>query len=174
MSGYQLSDLLDITIIQKMAEAHYRAAGMPIGIIDAIDGSIIVASGWQDICVKFHRANPLSLQRCRQSDDYIKNRLALGEACHCKCKNGLWDIGVPIVVAGDHLATMFLGQFFYEGEVPDGEFFIQLAHEFGFETDAYLAALDQVPVFSREKVNYVLEYDKALASFLADLAQALS
>ena len=171
MSDYRLSDLLDLTIIQKMADAHYLAAGMPIGIIDAIDGSILVGSGWQDICVKFHRANPVSLQRCRESDNYIKGRLVEGEACHYKCKNGLWDIGMPIVVAGRHLATMFLGQFFYKGEAPDREYFIQLAHQFGFDVDDYLAALDRVPVFSREKVGYILDYDKALVSFIADLAE---
>jgi PAS domain S-box-containing protein len=171
MSDYRLSDLLDLTILQKMADAHYRAAGMPIGIIDAIDGSILVGSGWQDICVKFHRADPVSLQRCRESDNYIKDRLVQDEACHYKCKNGLREIGVPIVVAGRHLATMFLGQFFYEGETPDREFFIHLAHEFGFDVDEYLAALDQVPIFIREKVDYILEYDKALVGFIADLAE---
>ncbi|MDD5168075.1 MAG: PocR ligand-binding domain-containing protein, partial [Syntrophales bacterium] len=172
MSDYRLSDLLDLTIIQKMADAHYQAAGMPIGIIDAIDGSILVGSGWQDICVKFHRANPVSLQRCRESDSFIKDRLIEGEACHYKCKNGLWDIGMPIVVAGRHLATLFLGQFFYEGEAPDREYFIQLAHQFGFDVDDYLAALDRVPVFSHEKVHYILEYDKALVGFIADLAES--
>jgi PAS domain S-box-containing protein len=171
MSDYRLSDLLDLTILQKMADAHYRAAGMPIGIIDAIDGSILVGSGCQDICAKFHRANPVSLQRCRESDNYIKGRLVEGDACHYKCKNGLWDIGVPIVVVGHHLATMFLGQFFYEEEALDRDFFIKLAHEFGFDVDEYLAALDRVPVFNREKVDYILEYDKALVSFIADIAE---
>jgi two-component system cell cycle sensor histidine kinase/response regulator CckA len=171
MSDHRLSDLLDLTIFQKMADAHYRAAGMPIGIIDAIDGSILVGAGWQDICVKFHRAKPASLQRCQDSDNYIKDHLVEGEACHYKCRNGLWDIGVPIVVAGRHLATMFLGQFFYEGEAPDRDFFAQLGHEFGFDLDDYLAALDRVPVFSREKVDYILEYDKALVSLVADLAE---
>jgi len=170
MSDYRLSDLLDLTIVQKMAEAHYRAAGMPVGIIDAIDGSILVGTGWQDLCVKFHRANPVSLQRCRESDNYIKDHLIVGDVCRYKCQNGLWDIGLPIVVAGRNVATMFLGQFFYEGEAPDRDFFIQLAHEFGFDVDDYLAALEGVPVFSREKVDYILEYDKALVSFIADLA----
>ena len=56
------------------------------------------------------------------------------------------------------------------GEIPDREFFIRLAHEFDFPLDDYLAALDRVPTFSREKVDTILEYDKALASFIADLA----
>ena len=170
MSEHRLSDLLDLAIIQKMADAHYRAAGMPIGIIDAIDGSILIGAGWQDICAKFHRVNPELLKRCRESDNYIKEHLVEGEACHYKCKNGLWDIGIPIVVTGCHLATLFLGQFFYEGEVPDRKFFTQQAHSFGLDLDEYLAALDRVPVFCREKVNYILEYDKALANFIADLA----
>ncbi|MHB8110936.1 MAG: PocR ligand-binding domain-containing protein [Syntrophorhabdaceae bacterium] len=171
MNDYRLSDLFDLTVAQKMADAHYRAAGMPMGIIDAVDGSILVGSGWQDICAKFHRTNPLSLKRCQESDDYVKGHLVEGEACHYRCQNGLWDIGIPIMVAGRHLATLFLGQFFYEGETQDREFFIQLAHEFGFDIHDYLAALDRVPVFSREKVDYILEYDKALVSFIADLAK---
>jgi PAS domain S-box-containing protein len=171
MNEYRLSDLLDLTSIQKMAEAHYRAAGMPIGIIDALDGAILVGSGWQDICVKFHRANALTLKLCRKSDDYIKDHLAQGEACSYRCKNGLWDIGMPIVVAGRHLATMFLGQFFYEDETPDRNYFIQQALRYGFDVDDYLAALDRVPVFTREKVDYILEYDKALTNFIADLAE---
>lgn len=171
MPDYRLADLLNLSSIQKMADAHYRAAGMPIGILDADDGTILVGSGWQDICVKFHRVQPASLQRCRESDNYIKGRLVEGEACSYKCKNGLWDIGVPIIVFKRHLATLFIGQFFYEGEVPDRAFFIQQAREFGYDQDAYLNALDRVPLFSREKVDYILEYDKALARFIADLAE---
>ncbi len=171
MSDYRLSDLLDLTTVQKMADAHYQAAGMPIGIIDAIDGSVIVGAGWQDICVKFHRARPGSLQRCHECDDCIKHRLTPGEVRSYKCKNGLWDYGMPIVVGGRHLATMFLGQFLYEGEDPDREYFIQRAHELGFDAVDYLAALDRVPVFSHKMVGHILEYDKALVSFIADLAE---
>ncbi len=168
---YRLSDLLDLDSLQKMADAHYRSAGMPIGIIDAVDSSILVGAGWQEICTQYHRANNVSLQRCRQSDDYIKGRLNQGEPCAYKCKNGLWDIGIPIIVAGRHLATLFLGQFFYEGEAPDRAFFIQQAKQFGFDEPGYMSALEQVPVFSREKVQDILKYDEALAAFLADLAE---
>ena len=167
----RLSDLLDLTSIQKMAEAHYRAAGMPIGIIDAIDSSILVGAGWQDICSKFHRVNPESLEQCQESDDFIKDRLVQGQACSYKCKLGLWDIGIPIIVSGRHLATMFLGQFFYENEASDREFFTAQAHRYGFDLDDYLQALDRVPVFSRDKVEYIIEYDKALVAFISDLAE---
>src|SRR5512135_2747905 len=106
MNNYSFSDLIDLTIVQKLSEANYRAAGMPIGIIDAVDGSVCVASGWQDICASFHRANPKSLERCMESEKYVKDHLLDGEFCKYKCKNGLWDIAIPIMVDGVHLSTM--------------------------------------------------------------------
>ncbi|HET6420834.1 MAG TPA: PocR ligand-binding domain-containing protein [Geobacteraceae bacterium] len=171
MKKYSFSDLIDVTIVQKLAEAHYHAAGMPIGILDAFDGSVLAAAGWQDICTSFHRANPKSLELCKESDSFIKSRLPDGEASRYKCKNGLWDIAIPIMVEGIHLANMFLGQFFYEGETPDREIFVRQAVEFGFDLESYMEAFDRVPVFSLEKVEQILAYNKALARFIAELAE---
>lgn len=171
MDTLQLSELIDVAAVQKMVEAHYASAGMPIGIIDAIDGSVLVAAGWQDICLKFHRAHPDSLVGCQESDRYIHSRLTLGKACKYKCKHGLWDIGIPIVVSGQHLATLFFGQFFYEDEVPDKDFFSNQAKTFGYDLAGYLAALDRVPVFKHEKVDNVLKYNTAFAAFIINLAE---
>jgi signal transduction histidine kinase/CheY-like chemotaxis protein len=170
-NSYKLTDLINLEAVQRMADSHFRATGMPIGIIDAFDGSILVGSGWQDICVKFHRAHPETLKRCQQSDKFIQAHLNENTPCQYKCLNGLWDIGMPIMVSGRHLATLFLGQFFYEGEIPDRQFFADQALKYNFNQKEYLDALDRVPVFSREKVQTILEYDNALTSFIADLAE---
>jgi signal transduction histidine kinase len=166
-----LVDLVDLSLVQQMADAHYRAAGMPLGIIDALDGSILVGAGWQDICATFHRANPVARRRCEESDTYIKGHIKAGKTCAYKCANGLWDIGIPIIVAGRHLATMFLGQFFYEGESPDRKFFEKQARRFHFPAKEYLAALDRVPVLTRTKVDYILAYNRALCGSIADIAE---
>ena len=168
----RLPELLDMAIVQKLADANFVANGMPLGIIDAHDGAVLVGRGWQDICTQFHRVHPDSARRCRESDEYIKDHLSESAACEYTCKNGLRDIGVPIVVSGEHVATLFLGQFFYEGESPDRGFFMRQARAFGFDQDSYLAALDRVPSFSRRSVEDVVEYDRALARFIADLAES--
>jgi signal transduction histidine kinase len=168
----RLSELLDMTVVQRLALANHAANRMPIGIIDAFDGSVLVAFGWQDICVRFHRADPRTLERCRESDDHIKNHLADGAPVEHQCKNGLRDIGVPIVVSGEHLATLFLGQFFYEGESPDRDYFVRQAREFGFDEEAYLAALDRVPTFDRRTVENIVAYDQALVRFIGELAES--
>nr|WP_319397011.1 PocR ligand-binding domain-containing protein [uncultured Desulfobacter sp.] len=171
MDNFRLYDLVDLSAVQKMAESHFQSTGMPIGIIDAFDNSILVGVGWQDICLNFHRINSESAKRCHASDNFIKQNLRIGEACKYKCKNGLWDIGIPIVVQKVHLATLFIGQFFYDGEIPDKAFFIEQSNLFGYDRVEYLKALERVPIFKHEKVEYILDYDKALATFLMDLAE---
>src|SRR5512133_3685741 len=95
----RLPELLDMTVVQRLARANHAATRMPIGIIDAFDGTVLVGCGWQEICVRFHRANARTLERCRESDDHIKSHLGNGSACEYRVRNGLRDIGIPIVVA---------------------------------------------------------------------------
>jgi len=167
----RLPELLDMAVVRRLTEANYKASGMPIGIIDAVDGSVLVGFGWQDICVLFHRTNRITMERCRESDDHVKAHLSETAPCDYVCKNGLRDIAVPITVAGQHLATLFLGQFFYEGEAPERQFFVTQAQSVGFDEAAYLSALDRVPVFTRAQVENILQYNQALARFMSELAE---
>jgi signal transduction histidine kinase len=171
MTDYRISELLDMSVIQILAETHYRAAGMPLSIVDADDASVLVSVGWQEICIRFHRANQVSSKRCEGSDIISDMKFVEGQFYKYRCKNGLWHIAIPILVTGRHMATMFLSQFFYEGETPDREFFKAQAEELGFDKNDYLAALDKVPVFSNEKVDSMLAYDRALAAFIGDMAE---
>lgn len=171
MQKLRLADLIDLKAVQKMAEANYRSAGIPIGIIDASDGSVLAGAGWQDICLKFHRAHPESLAGCQESDRYIKSYLSSGKPVSYRCQNGLWDIGMPIIVSGQHLATLFLGQFFYEDEVIDKDFYIRQAERYHYNQKEYLAALARVPVLKREKVENILEYNQSFTVFLTELAE---
>ncbi len=169
--GITLADLVDLGRVQSMAEALYKASGIPIGII-GVDGAILAATGWQDICVHFHRANPESCQHCHDSDRYIAAHIAdltPGAYVEYKCLNGLWDIAVPILVDDVHVATCFLGQFFYEGESPDLAFFRQQAKRFHFNEADYLLALGKVPIFSRKRVQEIIAYDTQLVSMLSDM-----
>jgi PAS domain S-box-containing protein len=85
-----------------------------------------------------------------------------------KCKNGLWDIAMPIVIDGRMVATFFIGQFFYDDEKVDETFFRAQAAEFDFDEASYLAALKKVPVFSREQIRNILDFYRDLIQVLAD------
>ncbi|MDP3478540.1 MAG: diguanylate cyclase [Desulfoprunum sp.] len=171
MDDYRLGDLLDMEMLQKLADSNYRASGLPMTIIDAIDQTILIKAGWPEICNVFHRAHPVSESRCRVSDRYVNDHRGDCEVLQYKCGNGLWHVAFPIVVADTHLATLFLTQFFFEGELPDREYFTHQAVELGYDLNRYLAAVDAMPVFTREKVEYITAYDLALVRFVSDLAE---
>lgn len=157
MGKVKFSEIVNIEKLNKITDNIYTVTGMPIGVIET-DGTIAIASGWQEICTKFHRRHPLACKRCTESDRYIKDHLGDRKWIYYKCKNNMWDIAMPIVVSGEHIATIFLGQFFYDDEEIDIEYFRAQALEFGFNEEEYLGALSKVPRYSREKVDQILTY----------------
>jgi len=166
MKDYSFRQLVNTEELQNMMDILYGLTGCPIGIID-IDNTVLVATGWQDICTKFHRCHPETLKRCIESDRYIEQNLKEGISVEYKCKNGLWDIAQPIIIEGRHVATIFLGQFIYEDEKPDTQFFIDQAEKYGFDKKEYLAALDRMPIFSRDTVQNLLSFYVLLANVLS-------
>lgn len=169
MKRVVFSDLIDVDNLKKMVKANYDASGIPVGIHDAYSGEVYAIEGWQRICADFHRKNEALRKRCVESDTQIASKMKRGEPFAYKCKNGLWDIGIPVFCLEQHIATVFLGQFFYEGEVPDRNFFISQAEQYGLDVNLYLEALDEVRVFSKQQVDAILEYNKAFAEFLSNI-----
>ncbi len=168
MADYTFEQLVDIDMVRRLLESHQRVSGMAYGLFDT-DGNDIVSVGWQEICVSFHRAHPVTCVYCRESNAYINEHLheAADSFVEYCCPNGMIDAAMAIIIDGEHLATFFIGQFFYNDALPSREFFIARATELGFNCNAYLAALDRVPSFSR---NYVR--DNML--FLRDMVQLMT
>jgi PAS domain S-box-containing protein len=167
-SREEVGRLLDFRAIQDLMNSFYKITRIGIGIND-IKGNIQVATGWQDVCTRFHRVNPETFRNCLESDIYLSREVGRGEAIY-RCKNGMWDMATPLVIGGRHIANIFLGQFFFEGEVPDYDFFREQAKAHGYDVAEYLAALDRVPRWSRELVQNVMEFYRKLAMMISRLS----
>src|SRR5471030_1756568 len=98
MSDYRLSELLDMSILQKLADSNFSASGLPMTITDPRDGTFLVKSGWPGIYTYFHRVNPQSLEQCKISDSVVIDHQH-EEVHQYRCNNGLWHIAMPIMVA---------------------------------------------------------------------------
>lgn len=163
----RLKDLLDIDRLQQLLDSFALTGGFVTAILD-LDDAVITSSGWQDVCVAFHRASPAAAQRCRRSDAYIRSHLALdGEPVLHQCENGLVDVACPIVVDGVHVGTVFTGQFFQAP--PDLERFREQALRFGFEEEAYLDAVRKAPVVDAESVLQRKRFISRLAEILGEM-----
>lgn len=175
----ELADILDAPAIQSMMDAFFALEKIGMAIVD-LRGRVLVATGWQDICTKFHRAHPEACKHCVESDVALSAGIAPGEFKLYRCQNNLWDMATPIVVGGRHVGNLFLGQFFFDDEPPDAEIFRTQARRYGFDEPEYLAALDRVPRWCREKIDRAMAFYAALARQISalgyrnlQLAQAL-
>ncbi len=166
----KFAELVDISELQELCESFTALTGAVAAILD-LEGTILIATGWQDICTRFHRVNPQTACRCTESDTVLAGQLKKGETYTVyKCKNGLVDVAVPIVVGGEHVANFFTGQFFFHPQ--DEEPFVVQAEEFGFDKESYLEALHKVPVFSEQQVRMMMHFFSHLARLIGEMGLA--
>ncbi len=168
MTELDFSRLVDLGQLKRLLEDLYRLTGVLTAVLD-VEENVLVAVGWQEICTRFHRQHPETAARCRQSDAYIKAHLGDSPEGYVdyRCRNGLRDVAMPIIIDGQHLATFFTGQFFYDDDPPNMEYFRAQAVQFGFDQDEYLTALKRVPVVSREHISNLMAFCGGLVQMIA-------
>lgn len=153
---YSLKDLIDRDVFQALCEKFTRLTQTVTAILD-LEGNILVATGWRDVCTQFHRVNPDTATRCKESDTTLAKRLQSDKKYTVyRCKNGLVDVAVPIIIGENHVGNIFTGQFFFES--PDKEYFRQQAVKFGFDEASYLEAVSRVPIVTEEQVKLTMDY----------------
>jgi PAS domain S-box-containing protein len=164
-----LTDIIDAPEIQHLMDKFFSLTHIGVAIID-LQGAVLVATGWQDICTKFHRVNPETCKNCIESDIHLSVGVPVGTFRLYRCKNNMWDIATPIVINDVHLGNLFLGQFLFDDEEPDIVAFKQQAHKYGFDEEEYIAALKKVPRWSKETVNTVMEYYTRLVHLISKVS----
>jgi PAS domain S-box-containing protein len=165
----ELGDLLDIPALQALMEDFTRASGTATAILDT-QGTVLVATGWQDICTRFHRVHQVTAAFCTESDLALAKDLKEGEYLAYKCRNNLRDVVTPLYIGGRHMGNIFTGQFFYDDDIVDESVFVAQAKAYGFDRDAYLDALHRVSRVSRDRVRARMEYLVRMTGFFSKLS----
>ncbi len=160
-----LQEMMASEQISELLTDFCKLANVSAAIID-LDANVLAASKWQRLCTDFNRANPRSCEGCIQSDMHLANRLQEGERFTLyACENGLTDCASPILIEGEHVANVFIGQFLLQQ--PDLNFFQQHAASHGFEWSDYHQALQEVPIVAEEKIPHILSYLVGFARLIA-------
>ena len=164
---YLIKEIIDVDRLQSLMDKFFSATGTGTAIID-LEGGVITASGWQDVCTKFHRINPVTCKKCLESDTALANSLAKDEKFNIyRCLNGMVDVAMPIHIDGTHIANMFIGQFLTEK--PDLDFFREQAKEYGFSENEYLKALAKVPILTETEVKAKLLFLTELTNYIGEI-----
>ncbi len=164
-----LEDILDVPAVREIMENLFRLTGITSALLD-LKGQVLVGLGFQDICAHYHRTHPEACQNCTESDTVLASQVEPGTFKLYKCKNNLWDLAAPIHVNGRHVGNLFIGQFFFEEEVPDVRIFKAQAKRFGFDEAEYLAALERVPRVSRSTVNDLGQFYARFSAMISNLS----
>jgi signal transduction histidine kinase/ligand-binding sensor protein len=165
---HALAEIVDTNQLQSLFESFYQLTGFGNAVVDNL-GKVLVANGWQDICARFHRIHPETRAHCIASDIELAAIDQPGKFVIYKCRNNMWDMATPIVAGGYKLGNIYLGQFFLEDEEIDNRVFCEQARRYGFNEPDYLAALDKVPRWSRQKVEDVMRFYARMANLVAEL-----
>ena len=164
---YRLKDLINFEELQNLMDLLYSVRPFTTAILDN-ESNILTSNGWTEFCTRFHRVHPETQKRCRASDLHILEHMDVAHSSYLyQCQNGVLDVATPIVIDGAHLGNIFIGQFFLEP--PDIEFFRDQAFQYGFPEDEYLAALQKVPVLSKEEVDHNLAFMRKLTEMLGEM-----
>ncbi len=164
----KLEDIIDVEAVQSMMDDFFELTNVGIGIVD-LNGKVLVATGWQDICTQFHRVNPESCQHCLESDTILSGNTKINTYKTYKCRNNMWDMSTPVIIGNRHMGNLFLGQFFYDDEEIDTDLFKKQAHKYNFDEEEYLQALHRVPRFSRNKLDVVMRFYTKFAQQISSL-----
>lgn len=152
---YTIREIFDIDkmndIINKFTEIFNISAS-----IGEIDGSRIITANDRKLCTDFHRVQSISKQACVLSRTTLVNEMLKGkEFVIYKCKNGLVDAASAIKINNIHIGNFFIGQFFL-GK-PDEQFFLEQAQKYNFDTELYMKAVNEIPVFEKEEILNILK-----------------
>jgi PAS domain S-box len=166
----KFAEFIPVSELQALCESFSSLTGAVTAVLD-LEGQVLVAAGWQDICTQFHRKHASTALRCRESDTALAGQLQTGEQYNVyRCKNGLVDVAVPIIIGGEHVGNFFTGQFFFQE--PDHAHFAHQAEEFGFDKARYMRALGKVPVFSEAEVRLMMDFFTRLARLIGEMGLA--
>jgi len=156
---------MDFEKINPMLESFNELTGFVTAVLD-LDGTVLSKSGWRNICTKFHRANPESRKNYIISDSVLANKGNVNDINIYRCKNGLIDVAVPIIIRGEHVANVFTGQFLFKE--PDKDYFMKQARKYGFDEKRYMESLSQVPVVRQDKLDKIMTHLRGIIEFIID------
>ena len=169
MESFNLTDLIDLNLLQRIQDSFSRMTGMAVLVTDANGKPITKGTGFTDYCMKYTRKSKLGCERCEQCDKVgAETTHKTGKIATYMCHSGLTDFAAPIVIHGELIGCFIGGQVLTKR--PPKAFIRGVAKDLGIDFDEYWAALEKVEVLDQEKIDAAAEFLYTNASVLSDIA----
>ncbi len=166
---------LDFSRFRPLVEGLHELTGLQVSIVSGED-RFLVSTPFARACAAFHRSAPASLALCDASGRaaQVAEPEPGGPGCVERlCPLGLRDISTPLAVEGIRWGTLFAGQFLYDDDEDPPGAAAGRAEENGWDASDYLAALGEVPRFSRSRMAGIMTLLVSIAGLVSDLVSSL-
>lgn len=165
----QLTDIFDVSLLQKLQDSFFETTGISCGISDANGVAITEHRSCNNLCNKIIKKSPVGLERCQKCDkrgtEMVKDK---GETIIYTCHAGMLDFAAPIVVEGQLIGCFLGGQVLQEE--MDEELARKNALEIGVDPEEYLAAVRELPVCPYERLHSSANFLYCIGNMLSHIA----
>ncbi|MBN1579600.1 MAG: PAS domain S-box protein [Anaerolineae bacterium] len=167
---YRIQDLIDLEQLQASLSRFSKITGFTTTLVSHPDQQCLISTGQPDICTRFHRNHLASCQHCLDNNTSLARQRGGQATSICVCDTGLVVGVTPIIINGQHIASLLVGRVLLE--IPDPERFGRQARNYGHDESAYLETLDQVPVVTQEQLENALAFLNEIVNMIVEVRLA--
>lgn len=151
-----IQDVIDSKFLQEFQDSFAISTGAGALFFDKEMKPITNPSNFTELCNDFFRKCEKSCENCIKSDTNLVSTISTTQKPFISyCENGLVDFGTPVLLNGKNIGTLVAGQVFVKP--PDKEKYREYAKTIDANVDAFMRALDKVPVISEKRVDAMLK-----------------
>nr|WP_300658029.1 PocR ligand-binding domain-containing protein [uncultured Acetatifactor sp.] len=170
MDTYTFQDIFDIDFLQKLLDSLSVTLQVGISIRGPHGERYTKDSDYCSFCRDIVKKSPVGNARCELSDRALSAHCESSPyVCHCQSA-GLTDASVSIMVEGEHLASMLVGQVRLAEDIPGEEEYRVNAHVLQLDEEMFLEHVHAIPVITKEQFSHILDTLSLLANQLSQLA----
>ena len=167
--SYKLTDIFDISLLQKFESAFSEMTGLACIITDADGIPVTKGTNYTTLCSVYIQNSSIGRERCAQC---VRNgvKLSIDKATSCPyaCHGGLIDFAAPLI-AGDQLIGGIVGGQVLTGK-PDPDVIAEASKALGISIKDYIELLKKVPVMPLEKVQKCAKFLYQIADIISNLS----
>jgi len=171
---YKIDELLNMSRIKDTLHIFYRLGGFDITILYP-DGKVLLSVGDKHVCTSFPLNQLHSETACLHNHHLeLQQIIASHQFIMRRCAHGFIDMLAPVMVAGEHLATIVAGPFRLKDDEISEQYFRKQAAENGWDVESYLQAIDRITVSEQQQIDLNSQYLTTVGVFLSELSLSRS
>lgn len=149
----KLEEIIDIEFLQKVQDAFAKATGLAAITVDYRGNPITKYSNFSKFC-NIVRKDPNLMAQCFKCDAFgglEAARIGHFYVYHCHC--GLVDFAVPIIVQGQYLGSMLVGQARMDEKDNEKLDYIVKESPDWKKNHELIKEYEKIPIISYEKIT---------------------